>query len=332
MKANTPTRRPGAIVLACILTLLTAWITLRDASSLSDLTPSHALTLAAIALAIYTGHTAFPLIGARRFVSGLSALAIAVSSTGYVAAVAGIRNTAVVAANAQRIAEDNAARTRADKRLEDALKVVTELEAEEKAECKKVGDQCTKKSARTNAARDSVLVAEQARKRLGAMERPGAGYDGLATLIALLPGVTAPQSVIEQHLIVALPWLVVVIAELGTVLCWSIGLPRHRTVAHSLPNPDTIPPAELDEARRILVPPKNGAAHGSPNRSPNGSDPISAYILTEIALGRAIPSQQGVAERFGVSRSTAHERFVALEAAGLIVRRREGRRMVAVSA
>lgn len=98
--------------------------------------------------------------------------------------------------------------------------------------------------------------------------------------------------------------------------------------AHSLPNPDTIPPDELDEARRILVPPKNG----SPNRSPNGSDPISAYILTEIALGRAIPSQQGVAERFGVSRSTAHERFVALEAAGLIVRRREGRRMVAVSA
>ena len=137
---------------------------------------------------------------------------------------------------------------------------------------------------------------------------------------------------------VGLPgWLVdVVLAVLlaigaNAVAALLVAYGAHGSTAHSLPNPDTIPPAELDEARRLLVPPKNGAANGSPNRSPNGSDAISAYILTEIALGRAIPSQQGVAERFGVSRSTAHERFKALERAGLIVRRREGRCMVAAS-
>lgn len=98
--------------------------------------------------------------------------------------------------------------------------------------------------------------------------------------------------------------------------------------AHSLPNPDTIPPAELDDLRRIFSEPRNALqapvrSNGSANRSQ-----IEAYVLTELAFGRAIPSQNGVAERFGVAKSTVSELFADMERRGVIVRHREGRRNV----
>lgn len=107
-----------------------------------------------------------------------------------------------------------------------------------------------------------------------------------------------------------------------------------RPRAHSLPNPDTIPPAELDDLRRIFAEPRN--ALPSPVRptvrsngsATNLSAAIEAYVLTELAFGRAIPSQNGVAERFGAAKSTVSELFADMETRGLIVRHREGRRNV----
>lgn len=107
--------------------------------------------------------------------------------------------------------------------------------------------------------------------------------------------------------------------------------------AHSFPDPDTLTPAELDEARRILRPATNvrtaqrpANSPASPDNSPNSpaANAITAYILTEIALGRSIPSQQGVAERFGAPKSTVSDLLADLELSGMISRHREGRRMV----
>ena len=313
MHTTTPTRRPGAILLALSLTCLTAWITLRDISTPGDITPSHALTIAAIALAIYTGHTAIPLLKQRRIAVGVAALIMAAASTLYVAAVAGIRNTATLAAESTRITDANRRRSAADADVASARALHDEAVKEERAECRRVGEQCTKKSARTAAAWSHVLLTDASRNRLGPAERSGAGYDGLARLLSVLPGVTASPSNIEATLTVALPWLVVVIAELGTVLAWTVGLPDRSAGVRTVRRPELTLPN---------VRPNRSATSTEPR------DPVAAYVLTQVALGRAIPSQQSLAERFGLSKSTISERLRALERSGLIVRRREGRRTV----
>lgn len=101
----------------------------------------------------------------------------------------------------------------------------------------------------------------------------------------------------------------------------------HGSTAHSFPDPDTIPAEELEDARKALVPPKN--ARVSDLRSGAKKDQIEAYVTTEVALGRAIPSQQSVAKRFGVAKSTVCDIMQGMERRGMVSRHREGRRTVA---
>ncbi len=118
----------------------------------------------------------------------------------------------------------------------------------------------------------------------------------------------------------------------------------HGATSHSIPDPDTIPADELEEARRIFSTPKNSSpaprdlrsgreAAASRQQSPAQQvakkNQIEAYVMTEVALGRAIPSQQSVAQRFDVAKSTVCEIMQAMERRGLISRRREGRRTIA---
>lgn len=100
------------------------------------------------------------------------------------------------------------------------------------------------------------------------------------------------------------------------------------------PNPDDIKPSELDDARKVLREPSNVLANRSPNRSKARKAGITAleqYVVTETALGRSIPSQQSLAERFGLAKSTVSDALRDIEARGLIVRRVEGRRKVSAA-
>lgn len=106
----------------------------------------------------------------------------------------------------------------------------------------------------------------------------------------------------------------------------------HATTAHSFPNPDTIPADELEDAKKALVPPRNRRHSQHKAQRPQRTNAIEAYVTTEVALGRAIPSQQSVAARFGVAKSTVCEIMQDMERRGLITRRREGRRTVSVKA
>ena len=221
MSHHTVIRSPAAIVLALALSALTCWVTLSDVSSVADLNPAHALTLAAVPLAIFAGHSALPLIFGGRVLVGLGMLALTVGATAYLSAVSGIRNTAAVEAKGKRIAEANAARVRAGSDVTAARTMHTDAKAEETAECKRVGPQCDRKTGRTAAAWSHVLLAEATRQQLGAIEDPMAGYRALAELVSLAPGITAERGTIERGLVLALPWLAVMLCELGAVVCFS---------------------------------------------------------------------------------------------------------------
>lgn len=268
MSNHTAIRSRTAIGLALALSALTCWVTLSDVTSITDLTPAHALTLAAVPLAIYAGHSALPVLFAGRIFVGLGLLALAIGATAYLSAVSGIRNTAAVEAKGKRIAEANAARIRAGNDVKAARAMHTDAKAEETAECKKVGPQCERKTARTAAAWSHVLLTEATSKQLGAIEDPMAGYRALAELASLAPGITAERSTIERGLVLALPWLAVVLCELGAVVCFSAGLGA-RTAAQSAPA------ATHAQADIVQTP----FAH-CPNRPDTLSAPLSAGALT----------------------------------------------------
>lgn len=114
------------------------------------------------------------------------------------------------------------------------------------------------------------------------------------------------------------------------------------------PNPDTLKPSDIDDARKVLREPSNSAsdrpnrtktrtfsggasdAHPHPRRTVRQSkrSAVMAYVTTETALGRSIPSQMSLAERFDMPKSTVADILADMERSGLIVRRVEGRRKV----
>lgn len=138
-----------------------------------------------------------------------------------------------------------------------------------------------------------------------------------------------------------------------------------------MPNPDTIPDNEKDDLRRIFAPgghmaPKPNRtnnrtpspalrlptpqprASGTTQPRPTPKQAVAAqrarsrdnaqrlaleqYVITETALGRPIPSQVFLKDRFGIPRSTVSDIMGDMEARGLIVRRMDGRTKVAQKA
>lgn len=114
------------------------------------------------------------------------------------------------------------------------------------------------------------------------------------------------------------------------------------------PNPDDLKPSDLDDARKVLREPSNSAPE-RPNRTKNRTisaaiqlptpqprrtvrrskrSELMAYVVTETALGRSIPSQMSLAERFVMPKSTVADILKDMDKAGHIVRRVEGRRKV----
>lgn len=143
------------------------------------------------------------------------------------------------------------------------------------------------------------------------------------------------------------PYLVTILFEFGTVVSFGYGFSPKRVVRTARqPSPsDTLqssfaaPDSEIPAARRLLGPSgpedRNGPgglkAPDRPRPAPKDSGPktgglskdeVLQHVLTELALGRTIPSQDALVGLSGIRKQRVSEWVREWEADGLIPRRR----------
>lgn len=211
MNTLTTSERYAAMGAAVLFTGVTAYVLLEDVFKGAPLTVSHPLTAVAIVGAILGGLWSVRLLRAGQIQVGAMLVLLTIAATLYVGVTAAARNAAAVAARADRWVAVQADVTEARKSWE-------ALKADTANECRKVGPQCQRKTQLVEAAWSHVLMQEARRDIVG----PATGYTHAAATFAALTGLE--QRSVERWLTLVMPFILVLVAELGTIAFWHIAL------------------------------------------------------------------------------------------------------------
>ncbi len=234
MQTSTLIRSPGAIALGAFFAGVTGCVLFKDVLDGAPVNTGHVLALAAIVAAIASGHMVWPQLRAGAVVPAALFAVLFAGSTGYVVVSSGARNAETTSNKAAKIADTNAARARELKQLAQADAMHKAATGNVAVECKS-GDGTRCRGARATEAVYSAAIKghNAALKDLGPELSPAGGYAHAAKVIAALPGVTTKADAIEASLTLLLPFVVVLIAELGTIVFLHLGL-GHRAAPASV--------------------------------------------------------------------------------------------------
>ena len=316
MKTHTTIRSWPAMLLAGIFVSGTSYVLFNDLIEGAKVTTGHVLTALALAGAVASGHMVVSMFKERRFVLMIGHLLLACAATLYVATMSGTRNSEYGAVKVHKIEARNDDRSKADSIIKIAEGELADLKAAEVAECRKVGPQCEKKTGRRKDKEISLADLRTRRAALGTGEVPNAGLKVVAEGISLLPGVEASQAKIERLLVISLPWLAVLIAELGTIMFLSSAL-GHKTVAvHAVDAVSNAVPVETAKSE-----PK---ALSFENEKGDRTDK-EIEELKEILSKIQSACNKQLAELAGVTPSEMSKRWPKAVEAGIVQARREGK-------
>lgn len=276
MKIRTPMRRmpqvrPGALALGAFFAVVTGYVLFADVIGGAPVTTSHVLSLAALVAAIASGHMAWPLVRDGAYLPGAMLIVLFAAATLYIVVASGARNAETAAAKTEAAKDLTRARADALRMKADAEFILSACPANTPktdfgircglrdaatAECASGrGNRCDGKSYSVSTYESAIKGYEQTLKELGP-EKPASGYGHAAKVLSAIPGVTAEPSVIEAKLELLIPFLTVLISELGTITFLHIGL-GHRAPAH-IPANDALPGIPKKRFAGKPTPPKGG--------------------------------------------------------------------------
>ncbi len=368
-----------ALALGVFFALTTAAVLFQDVIAGARPTTSHALALAAIVAAIAAGHMAWPTLRSGAIVPGLLLVVLSIAATAYVVIGSGARNAETQATTTVAAAEHRRARARAEQRLTAIERDITGLGPVRTPQTVRADmdiapvprsifvrtRECTEvtlpesfracqpilvlrqEMARAISRQDLEHQRTEAAAELQRLGPPvaGTGWAHTARVIAAIPGVWVSEAEIEAKLVLLVPFLLVLIAELGTIAFLHIGLGRLPARA---PQPDNQPDMQSDfpalsssEAQRVAAffrPDDSGRSGGpsgdrwpgpaprKPDAPAGGYEPrkseVIARLIADLSAGRTYGSQREIAERFGVPRATLSDWLREAESRGDIPRRR----------
>ncbi len=204
---------------------------------------------------------------ARRFGIALGMVILTAASLAYVATMSGARNAEQSVLKAERIESDNRERERISKLREQAqamLSTATLKAAEECATGK--GSKCEGRTTTRDVYDAAVRGHDSKLEKLGPTVTPNAGYKAAAEAITRLPWTSHRKTAeVEKDLIVLLPWLAVLIAELGTIVFLSSALGHKSVPSFSDSVQSSFSTVDAPSARAALMdngpgndPPKGG--------------------------------------------------------------------------
>jgi len=308
MKTHTTIRSWPAMLLAGVFVAGTSYVLFNDLIEGASLTTGHVLTALALAGAVASGHMMVSMARDGRYVLMFGHFLLACAATLYVATMSGTRNSEHGAVKVHKIEARNGDRAKLDGIIRIAEGELEALKAAEVAECRVVGKQCEKK---TNRRKDKEISLDDLRRKraaMGADEVPNAGYKKVAEAIAIIGDMEASQAKIERLLVLSLPWLAVLIAELGTIVFLSSALGHERvSVSDSVP---VSVPAETPKALSF--------------ERPLTDDEVEQ--IRRILTGRSAPvTNDELAALAGVTKSEMSKRVQKAVESGTVVKFRRGR-------
>lgn len=345
MTTSTTVKSRGALALGLFFTTVTARTIFDDVWHGADITVAHLNALAALVAAIASGHLVWPCLKAGRLPAALGLAAIFVASTGYIVTSAGARNAEVAQAKAAGIVKSNEERAVIKAKIAEAEADVEQAKADyddskrlAARECASgKGKRCDGRIESRNAAAKDLERAEShagmMRGRLamlGPETRPFEGYHHAAAVFAAAG--LGDASIIEARLELLLPFVLVLISEVGTLVFLGMAL-GHKdntgnrqgaeksaaTVAATVGN---------DNNCQQPTPPKGGNRATIPTGNPRTvatKAAAEADVIRLVARGEPLPSQDAVAARWNVHKGTASKWLSDFERRGLVSRHREGR-------
>jgi hypothetical protein len=353
---NSPVGLPrswSSIALGTFFAATTARVLFDDVVAGAPVSTTHALSLAALVAALASGHMALPELRARRVLTGAALGVLFLASTVYVAVSSGARNAEVASTKAASITANNEARQSAVFKLANAERDLTAAKAfhliavnDAATECKSgKGKRCDGASSTRDAAHKNVetgeshvTVGRQDLDRLKPIAVPNGGYAHAAKVVAAFGIGDAAD--IEARLTLVLPFLTVLICELGTITFLGMGLGRRapiRQVAHAA----DLASATFNPVRGtpLALPPVPATANTA--NSAGIDDAVDAntgsrYVFASVpsaskeAVGQRLVdmvreqggtvegSVRAIARRIGAKPTTVHGALVALAGAGVI--------------
>lgn len=301
MSASTTVRSWPAMAIGALFLSGTTFVLFGDVIDGAKITNSHVLTALALLGATAAGHmivTAWRERSIGRIV-GLALLTAA--SLAYVATMSGARNAEQLVVKAERIAERNAQRASLKAELDKAKSDRADEAQRMSRECRTGRGKRCEGITETLARTDSHIALLTARlDLLGAPEVANAGYRQAAEAAALLGLSSRPVAELERVLVVMLPWLAVLIAEVGTIVFLGAAF------GHTAPAPSAAPaPVEA----------KAEAVHAEPEPTPPGTratadrDEVIDWVRAYRAKHGRDPQIKEVMAEWRLPKSTAHRRI-----------------------
>lgn len=315
--------RAGAIALTILFTAGTAYVLLEDVIRHgAEFSTAHVQTVLALIGTIAAGHLFWPEAKARRFGSAVGCALLFAAGTLYIGTASGARNATALqnkAASAANINEQRAAAkakvVQAETDLAEAKDKARQAAAAAASECATgKGKLCEGKTATRDAADRDVerasshaLLMQAKLDLVKPAEDPSGGYSHAAEVFAALPFVTAPASEIEHRLTLLIPFLLVAISEIGTLVFGSMALSWRRHHPSAMETAQTsFPAAGKSHAAffsgEIPDPPKPGARSRTSQRRQTVENFVHAYRARH---GRD-PEPREVRHATGLPRATAH--------------------------
>lgn len=224
-RSRTLQLRPVPLALGAFFSAVTAFVLFDDVRHGAEFTTSHVLSLAALVAALASGHFALPQFRARSIPSALTLVVLFLGATSYVVISSGARNAEVAQAKAAAALDTNAKRAHELSRLAEAETMLADAQRSHGAECRTgKGKRCDGIAATVAVYAAAVKGHQATLAELGPERRPDAGYAHAGQVLAALPFVTADAGDIAARLSLLLPFLVVLISELGTIVFVHIGI------------------------------------------------------------------------------------------------------------
>jgi hypothetical protein len=244
MNTHTTIRSWGAIALGGFFATVTGYVLFEDVVHGAQITTGHLQTLAALVGAIAAGHMAWPAIRNREtWIQGLMLVVLALAATAYITVTSGARNAETASNKVAAIQAANTVRERELGLLAKAEAMLADAQKRLTIECSSgAGPRC-------RGAKATIDVYEAAIKghmaTLASLPAPkvAGGYAHAARVLN-----SWGLSVTDEWLSLNMPFVIVLIAELGTIAFLHLGLGHVRKISAPVPSNDVepLPPGDRD--------------------------------------------------------------------------------------
>lgn len=331
MTTHTTIKSWRALLVAGVILAGTCYVLFQDVLEGARFTTGHVLTGLALLIATVAGHQIVPTFKARRYMLTLSMITLAAGAILYIGIMSGARNAESISVKAERIESVNAQRgdiLAERKRAQDMLDAAQAAMARECATGP--GPRCKGRQATAEVYAAAIAGHDARLAALGAPQTANAGYKAAAEGIVLLPWFRdAKVADVERMLIVLLPWLAVLLAELSVPAFLSLALghaerPSAGDTAQTCFSHDPPPDRPGKRRRRRQLP-----ALETPRQLPANVIPIAGNRNDIVAALQAIGRPATVTElarKMGVTKGEASRRW--REAGDLVTAQRDGKFML----